>query len=413
MTVDLRKIYPRFEENSEYYKNRIKSVICGFKNNFDGAPRIFSAPGRTEIGGNHTDHQNGCVLCASIDLDIVGAISKNNSNMVNIVSEGYSPISVDISNLEVDRNEFNTSSSLVRGIVARIKELGYDVSGFNMYCISSVLNGSGLSSSAAYEVLIGTAINGVFCEGNLAPIDIAQIGHYAENVYFGKPSGLMDQTASSVGGITALDFAIKSKPKVTPIDFNFATSKHKLVIIDSGADHANLTDEYTAISVEMREVAKYFGKELLNEVSKEMLFADIAEVRKHVGDRAVLRALHFVEDTERSKREAEFLMNGNFEGFLKEVTESGLTSLMYLQNISPAGSVKHQEVAFTLAMCREFLGGRGAYRVHGGGFAGTVQAFLPNEMVEEFCENMEKAMAAKCCHVLSIRPIGGVELEVI
>lgn len=409
----LRAAYPRYDETPDLYAGRIERVLRGYASTYgEGTPpRLFSAPGRTEIGGNHTDHQHGCVLAAAIDLDILCAAAPNGTDTVRILSEGFSEISIDLSGLTPQETEKNTSAALIRGIAARLREMGYPVRGFDAYAISSVLGGSGLSSSAAYEVLIGAVMNGLFCEGACSAIELAQIGQYAENVFFGKPCGLMDQMASSVGSAVAIDFADTNHPVVRKIEIDLRAAGYALVIIDSGADHADLTEEYAAIPAEMNAVAACFGKQCLREVDKEMLLSRIAEVRSTVGDRAVLRALHFFADHSRAQQEAALLEQGDFGAFLRMVRASGQSSYMYLQNVCVAGATRAQEVAYVLALCEELLGASGAFRVHGGGFAGTVQAFVPLAALDDFCAEMERAVATGCCHVLSIRPAGGIELR--
>lgn len=408
----LSLVYPRFLDTPNFYRDRINTVCTGFVNTFgeNESIRVFSAPGRTEIGGNHTDHQHGCVLAAGIDLDILGAAVPNGKKEIRFFSEGYGLETIDLTHLDVQKEEINTSASLIRGIAARLTKKGFEIKGFDVYAISNVLKGSGLSSSAAFEVLIGTIMNGLFCNGQVSAVEIAQIGQYAENVYFGKPSGLMDQMASSVGNIVSIDFLDTEKPVVKKIDFDFVETGYSLCIIDSGADHADLTDEYASIPNEMKAVAAYFNKEYLRQVDKSVIIENIANVRKVVGDRAVLRALHFYEDNYKAVLEAHQLADGDFKGFLQTVRKSGYSSYMYLQNVCVTGSVKNQEVAYALAVCDELLGERGAFRVHGGGFAGTVQAFVPNDMLNQFKTDVEKMIGNGCCHVLSIRPVGGVEL---
>ncbi len=407
----LGEVYPGFSAKPEFYRERINTVLKEYKETFGGDyPRIFTAPGRTEIGGNHTDHQHGCVLAAAVDLDILAAAGENNSNKIRILSEGYDIVEIDLSSLEAVESEKNTSASLIRGVAAKITEMGYKVGGFDAYMISNVLKGSGLSSSAAFEVMIGTIINGLFCNGEIDAVKIAIIGQYAENVYFGKPSGLMDQTASSVGGMVSIDFNDTKNPVVKKLDFDFAKTGYSLCIIDSGADHADLTDEYAAIPTEMKQAANAVGKEVLRETSIEEIFENMQEVRKSAGDRGVLRTIHFLRDNKRAQEEARLIENGDFGGFLNIIKESGYSSFMYLQNVTVCGSSKHQEVAFALAMCDILLNGKGAFRVHGGGFAGTVQAFVPNDMLATFKEGIEKTIGKGSCHVLSIRNVGGAEL---
>lgn len=403
--------YPRFEAQPDFYLGRMEDAEKGFADTFGKeAERFFSAPGRTEIGGNHTDHQHGCVLAAAVDLDIFGAAAKNDSRIIRIFSEGYGMEEISLDDLEVKKEEINTTASLIRGVASKITQMGYTLGGLDMYTVSNVLKGSGISSSAAYEVLVGTVINALYCENKLTPVEIAQIGQYAENVYFGKMSGLMDQTASSVGGVVAIDFRDNANPVVRKLDFDFTKAGYALCIIDSGADHADLSDEYSAIPMEMRQVAAHFGKEVLREVALADFLTDMAAVREKAGDRATLRAYHFLRDNQRAIDEAAALEAGDFDKFLSLVKESGYSSFMYLQNVYVSGSVEHQEVAYALAACEAALAGKGAYRVHGGGFAGTIQAFVPQEMLAGFVEQMENAVGKDRCHVLSIRPAGGTEL---
>ena len=365
------------------------------------AEYIFSAPGRTELGGNHTDHQHGLVLAAAVTLDTKAAVAENNDGCIRVMSEGYAPVTVRLNELEMQPEERNTTAALVRGVAAGFVRRGYGVRGFDAYIVSDVLPGSGLSSSAAFEVLIGTVINAL-SGGALSPAEIARIGQYAENEYFGKPSGLMDQTASAVGGIVAIDFADPGAPVITPVEFDFAGCGYALCIIDSGADHAELTEEYTAITNELKAVCRVFGKEHLREVDEREFYARIAEVR---------RAAHLFSENRRCAEETAALGNGYFERFLRLVSESGRSSWMYLQNVIPTGSMARQELAFALLLCERLLGGRGAFRVHGGGFAGTVQAFVPEDMLEQFRAGIDAVLGAGSCHVLSIRREGGCMME--
>lgn len=374
------------------------------------AEYIFSAPGRTELGGNHTDHQHGLVLAAAVTLDTKAAAAENNDGCIRVISEGYAPVTVRLNELEMQPEERNTTAALVRGVAAGFLRRGYGVRGFDAYIVSDVLPGSGLSSSAAFEVLIGTVINAL-SGGALSPAEIARIGQYAENEYFGKPSGLMDQTASSVGGIVAIDFADPGAPVITPVEFDFAGCGYALCIIDSGADHAELTEEYAAITNELKAVCRVFGKEHLREVDEHEFYARIAEVRRAAGDRAALRAAHVFNENKRCAVETASLGNGDFERFLQLVSESGRSSWMYLQNVIPTGSTARQELAFALLLCERLLGGRGAFRVHGGGFAGTVQAFVPVDMLENFRAGIDAVLGAGSCHALSIRREGGCMME--
>ena len=391
-----------------------KEVLdAGFFAAFGKPPeRYFSAPGRTEIGGNHTDHQRGRVLAAAVNLDTRAAVRVNGTKTVRILSKGYPLCTVSLDTLVPQESEVNTTPALVRGVCARFAELGCKVEGFDAYCESTVLPGSGLSSSAAFEVLVGTIVNHLFFDGRVSQPEIAQIGQYAENVFFGKPCGLMDQTASAVGNLVTIDFADKEHPVIEPVDFDFSACGHALCIIDSQASHADLTDEYAAIPGELKQICAYFGKEVLTQIPEADFFAAIPALRKICPDRAVLRAIHVYQDNARVPRQVAALRRGDFAAFLALVRQSGYSSYMYLQNVIPAGYVEHQDVAVSLALCEHYLQGKGAYRVHGGGFAGTVQAFVPFELLESFRAGIDAALGEGACHVLSIRPQGGVEAYV-
>ncbi len=390
-----------------------QALDSGFAAAFGGAPqRYFSAPGRTEVGGNHTDHQRGRVLAGAVNLDTVAAVRTNGTNVIRILSKGYPMSVVDITELIPVEGEINSTPALIRGVAARFVQLGCKVEGFDAYCESTVLPGSGLSSSAAYEVLIGTIINHLFFDGKVSQPEIAQIGQYAENVFFGKPCGLMDQTASAVGGLVTIDFADKAHPDIRPVNFDFSTAGHALCIVDSRADHADLTDEYAAVTLELKAICQHFGREVTTEIPEEEFYAAIPALREKCGDRAVMRAIHEYNENRRVPKQVACLENGDFEGFLKLIKESGYSSWMYLQNVIPAGYVKQQAMAVALGLCEHYLQGKGAYRVHGGGFAGTVQAFVPFELLESFQTGIDAALGKGACHVLSIRPQGGVEMEV-
>ena len=385
---------------------------AGFAAAFGGAPeRYFSAPGRTEIGGNHTDHQRGRVLAAAVNLDTRAAVRVNGTDTIRILSKGYPMSQVELSCLTPVESEINSTPALIRGVAARFAQLGCQVRGFDAYCESTVLPGSGLSSSAAYEVLIGTIINGLFFDGKVSQPEIAQIGQYAENVFFGKPCGLMDQMASAVGNLVTIDFLDKDHPVIEPVDFDFASCGHALCIIDSQASHADLTDEYAAIPGELKAVCAHFGKDVLSQIPEADFYAQIPALRKECGDRAVLRAIHFYQENARVPKQVAALKAGDFDAFLALVKQSGYSSYMYLQNVIPAGYKAHQDVAVSLALCEHYLNGRGAYRVHGGGFAGTVQAFVPFDLLDTFKTGIDAVLGDGACHVLSIRPQGGVEME--
>lgn len=396
----------------EAARDRCGIVLEGFTGTFGReAESLFSAPGRTELGGNHTDHQHGRVLAAGVDLDILAAAAVTDGGVIRVQSEGYPLIEVSLDRLEPVSGEENTTAALIRGVAARMKELGCPVGGLEACMVSDVPGGSGLSSSAAFEVLMGTMLNGLFWGGHASAVEIAQIGQYAENVFFGKPCGLMDQTASSVGGVVAIDFADPASPVVESIALDLAANGHALCILDSGADHADLTDEYAAITRELKAVCRCFGKEVLREVPEEDFLASLPRVRRAAGDRGVLRAFHFYAENRRAAAETRALRDGDFDGFLRLVRESGRSSAMYLQNIVPTGAVEHQEMMVTLALAERLLEGRGAVRVHGGGFAGTAQAFVPLDMLEKFKAGIESALGAGSCHVVAIRPVGGVRLD--
>ena len=391
-----------------------KQVLdAGFAAAFGCAPeRYFSAPGRTEIGGNHTDHQRGRVLAAAVNLDTRAAVRANDSGVIRILSKGYPMNVVELSELSPVESEINSTPALIRGVAARFVQMGCRVGGFDAYCESTVLPGSGLSSSAAYEVLIGAIINGLFFEGKASQPELAMIGQYAENVFFGKPCGLMDQMASAVGNLVTIDFFDKDHPVIEPVDFDFASCGHALCIIDSQASHADLTDEYAAIPGELKAVCAHFGKDVLTQIDEKDFYGQLPALRRECGDRAVLRAIHFYQENARVPGQVAALRAGDFDRFLELVKQSGYSSYMYLQNVIPAGYTAHQDVAVSLALCEHYLQGRGAYRVHGGGFAGTVQAFVPFDLLEDFRAGIDAVLGQGACHVLSIRPQGGVEMQV-
>ena len=395
------------------YADRYISVINGYRDIF-GEPdelALFSAPGRTEIGGNHTDHQHGCVLAGSVDLDVVAAVSFNDDNVVRIKSKGYNMDEVSLDDLDIHKEEFDKAISLIRGVLRAFSDRGYKLRGFNAYTESNVMKGSGLSSSAAFEVLIGTMVSNLIANNEVDSVEIAKIGQFAENVYYNKPSGLMDQMASSVGAVVAIDFKSTEKPIVRKVDLELGKYGHSLCIIDSGGDHADLTDEYAAVPAEMKQVAAYFGKEYLRDVDYNDFLREVKNIREKLkNDRAVLRAFHFFHDTKAAVEQAEALEAGDFGRFCGINRQSGLSSYMYLQNVYASSLPKQQAVAVTIAMCGEILGDRGSYRVHGGGFAGTVQAFVPNDMLDEFKHRIESVLGEGMCHILRIRPVGGYRL---
>ncbi len=371
---------------------------------------IFSASGRTEVCGNHTDHNRGKVLAAAVGLDVIAFVTPTDDGIITVKSEGFPQDSVDTADLAIKDADKNTSAALIRGVADGLKKDGFNIGGFKAYTTSNVLKGSGISSSAAFEVLIGTILSHLYNDGKVTAVKIAQIAQYAENAHFGKPSGLMDQMASSVGGFIEIDFADTANPVIDAISYNFAESGHSLCIVDTKGSHANLTPEYAAIPVEMKSVAQFFGKNELRDITREQLWEKIADVRKACGDRAVSRAFHFFDENERVDREAEALRNGNLDAFLNEVKASGNSSFKYLQNIFATVDPKEQGVVLGLYTAERILNGRGACRVHGGGFAGTIQAFVPNDLLDNFISEMEHLFGEGSCYNLYIRPVGGTKV---
>ncbi len=372
---------------------------------------LFSSPGRTEIGGNHTDHQHGRVLAGAVNLDNIAVAAKTDSNIIRIKSEGYPEFQVDLSDLSIDESNFYTSASIVKGISARLKELGFKIGGFDACIEGRVPKGSGLSSSASFEVLIGAIISHLFNDGKLDPVQNAIIGQWAENNYFGKPCGLMDQTACSVGGFITIDFKDPVNPIVKALDFDFQKTGYALVITDTGGNHADLNDEYASLPIEMKSVAKALGKEVLRELSLEEVVEAIPALREKTGDRALLRSIHFQGDNARVVDQVSALEKGDFEAFLKMVIESGMSSYMYNQNIFPVNNVREQGVSLALALSDMVLKGKGAWRVHGGGFAGTIQAFVPQDLVDTYVATLEHVFGKGRCHKLFIRAKGSIKVD--
>ncbi len=395
----------------EYQKKRYTIAIRKFIDCYgDGDITVFSAPGRTEIGGNHTDHQHGGVLAASINLDAIGIVKKMDDGMVRVLSDDYPEVVLSVDDLERKQEEKETTLSLIKGVLAGFAEHDYAIGGFCAYITSDVLIGAGLSSSAAFETLIGTILSGLYNDMTVSPILIARIGQYAENVYFGKPCGLMDQMASSVGNLVHIDFENPKEPIVEKVDFSIEEHGYSLCITDTKGSHADLTHEYAAIPAEMKAVAAYFDKEVLRDVSAEDILANICVIREKAGDRSVLRALHFINENKRVEKEVASLKNGEILEFLRLVKESGDSSYKYLQNVYSNSDVEHQNVSLALAVSEMFLGEGGVCRVHGGGFAGTIQAFVKNEMVEEYQECMDGVFGAGACNALRIRKYGGIQI---
>ena len=367
---------------------------------------FFTAPGRTELAGNHTDHQHGRVLAGAVTLDAVAAVSLADEPIITLRSEGYAPLTVALDDLSVHANEKNTTASLVRGVAAAFTERGAACKGLDIAMTSDVFSGSGLSSSACFEVLIGCILNDLFFESRLTQPEIAIIGQYAENVYFGKPCGLMDQTACAVGGCVTIDFADPKAPVIEPIAFSPKDAGFALVIIDSGADHADLTEDYASIPAEMKAAAAVFGQDILRGITLAELLKNASAIRKAAGDRAFCRALHFVQENDRVPLMVEAMKNGEMNAFLSGVTASGRSSAFLLQNIHSDRMPQEQSVTIALAAAETALNGEGAVRVHGGGFAGTIQAYVPFEQLDSFVSFMEQTLFVGCCHILGIRKDG-------
>lgn len=399
------------EAKLEYQKKRYIKAVQKYESLFgEDDVCIFSAPGRTEVGGNHTDHQHGEVLAASINNDAIAVVKPLEEQLVKVVSDGYKMITVSPENLELVKKEKESTTALIKGVLAGIKDRGHKIGGFQAYVTSDVLIGAGLSSSAAFETLMGTIVSGLYNDMKISPVEIAIIGQYAENVYFGKPCGLMDQMACSVGSLVHIDFADPGDPVVEKVEFDMEKYGYSLCITDTKGSHSDLTGDYAAVPAEMKSVAKLFGKEVLRDITPEELFANIRAVREKTGDRAVLRAIHFIEENKRVQGEVQALKENNLEKFLELVKASGNSSYKYLQNVYTNNDVEHQNVSVALAASDVILGESGVSRVHGGGFAGTIQAFVRNEKVAEYREAMDNIFGKGACDVLKIRKYGGIQV---
>ena len=404
------KIYKK--EDLSAQKERYIRIAESFEQLFgsDREVGVFSAPGRTEVGGNHTDHNHGKVLAASVNLDAVAVAGVNAENIVRVKSEGYKMDVVDLADMSVMPEERGKSASLVRGVCAGFRNRGYKIGGFDAATASDVLSGSGLSSSAAFEVLLGTILNNLYNDGKVSAVEIAQIAQFAENEYFGKPCGLMDQMACSVGSFVQIDFNDPAVPVINKVDFDFGACGHALCIVDTGGNHADLTDEYAAVRGEMEAVAAKFGKPVLRDVDFAEFRKNVPVIRESAGDRAVLRAMHFFEENIRVEKQADALANGDFEAFKNFIIDSGYSSYMYNQNVYTCKAPSDQPVSVALAICSRILKGSGAWRVHGGGFAGTIQAFVPENKLDEFKSEICSVFGEKSCYVLNIRPVGGLKV---
>ena len=402
-----------YEDSSlvNYQKDRYANALDKFIELYgDENISIYSAAGRSEISGNHTDHQHGCVLAGSINLDAIGVVARQD-DVINVVSDSFNIKPIYLNDLDKKDEEEGTSEALIRGVVSKLKELGYNIGGFKAFITSDVLVGAGLSSSAAFETIIGTIIDGLYNDMSIDMVTIAKVGQYAENVYFGKPCGLMDQCACAVGGLISIDFKDTEHPAVNHVDVDFSKYDHSLCIVDTKGSHADLTDAYGAIPTEMKDVAHYFGKEFLREVDEKEFFDHLADVRAAVkNDREILRAIHFFKENARVPQIVEALNNDDFDLFKKLIKESGNSSYKFLQNVYADFDYKHQAVSAGLALSEIILGDHGVARVHGGGFAGTIQAFVENDFVVEYKSQIEKLFGEGSCHVLKVRKLGGCKV---
>lgn len=406
----LSVLYCRSGDALLYYRTRLVRIIDGYMREFnkDEATEICicSAPGRTELGGNHTDHQGGKVLTGSVDLDALACAAPNGTNTINIFSEGFGVTSVCCDDLSPVDSEKDTTAGIIRGIAAKISSMGYCVSGFDAYITSDVPGGSGLSSSACFEILLGVIVNHLFCSDKIGAVELAKIGQYAENVYFGKPSGLLDQMGCAIGGVVAIDFK-DAEPVCRVVSCDLTKAGYAMCIIDTGANHMGLTAHYAAVPAEMKAIAAHFGKEVLSQLDENEFYASLPELRAAAGDRAVLRAIHYFEDCKRVDAQVDALAAENFDEYLRLVSESGRSSITCLQNITTFENSTEQSVAVALVRAEQLLNGRGAVRVHGGGFAGTIQAYVPLDILAEFCLGMDSLMGKNACRVTYIRPAGG------
>lgn len=410
MKTTIEKIITNLYEDIGGAEMRLQRLLSRFVATFDSDPDYFvSTPGRTEIGGNHTDHNNGKVIAASINLDSIGWFKSSDSNRVTLLSDGYPrPFELTLDNIKPHESEVGSTEALIRGVAARLYELGYKIGGFQACIASDVLAGSGLSSSASIEVLIGSIFNILFNENSIDPETLAKVGQFAENNFFGKPCGLMDQMACAVGGIIAIDFEHTEEPQFSRIPFDFAAQDYNLIIVDTGGSHADLTDDYAAIPTEMRAVAQVLGKAVLREVDEQDIYAKLNEIRTEAGDRAVLRAMHFMQENKRVDQMKLALESSDFGKFLDVITASGHSSYRWLQNINAPKSTSHQGVALALALTEQFIEnhGVGATRIHGGGFAGTIQVFLPKSQCADYRTWMNKFAPDDAIYELQIRQKG-------
>ena len=409
--IEYKDIYCT-DESAAVQNDRYKRAISEFTKTFEGTEpeAIFSAPGRTEVGGNHTDHQHGEVLAASINKDAIAIVSKRSDDKVNVLAEGFGMTNMELADLELRDEEKGATASLIRGVLAGLKDGGYTLGGFDAYITSDVLIGAGLSSSAAFETLIGTVVSGLYNDMNIDPVEIAKTGQFAENIYFGKPCGLMDQMACSVGNLVHIDFEDPANPVVDKVDFDFSKTGYVLAITDTKGSHADLTDEYAAVPSEMKKIASLLGHDVLRPIDFEDILDNIDMLRKEAGDRAVLRAIHFINETDRAGMEADALKNNDINSFIDLVKRSGDSSFKYLQNVYSNKDISVQNVSLALSISDTILGADEASRVHGGGFAGTIQAFVKKQNASRYQKYMDKVFGDGACEILAIRKNGGIRV---
>lgn len=410
---DERFAYLYGDDGVKSAKQRYLKVIDEFYEFFgysDGDFYAFSAPGRTELCGNHTDHNYGKVLAGAVNIDVIAIVCKTDSDTIRVKSRGHRANSIKINELEPVEEEEGNSNAILRGMTARIKELGYNIGTFDAYTVSNVPAGSGLSSSAAFECLLGDILSVLYNDDAISNVELAKISQYAENKFFGKPCGLMDQLTIATGSAVKFDFKDIDNPEIEKLDYDFRKSGYALCITNTGGSHADLTDDYAAVRNEMEGVASFFGKKVLREVKKEDIIAKVAELRVKFGDRAILRAMHFYAENERVEKAAKALKDNDFQSFLDCINASGNSSYKYNQNVYSPKNFAEQGISLALNISESILDGKGAHRVHGGGFAGTVQAFVPVDMVDTYKEEIEKVFGKGSCSILTIRPCGPVKV---
>lgn len=407
-----RKIYKDNPRAQNYQRQRYLAAINSFSEKFGQREfRLFSTPGRTEVGGNHTDHNAGHVLAAAVDLDVLAVAGVNNSDEIRVWSEGYGLISVNLHDLAVHKDRYYTSEAIIAGTIKGLADRGFQIGGFDAYITSDVLQGSGLSSSAAFEVCITTILNHLFNQGRIDDVTNARISQYAENEYFGKPCGLMDQTTCAVGGFVEIDFLDFANPGISRVDYDFSRSGYTLCVIDTGGNHADLNDDYAALENEMKSVARVLGKSVLRQTSKDEVLANVEKLRRQVNDRAILRAIHFFDDDRKVLEMVDSLKNGDIDKFLHLITASGHSSFMHCQNVYTNSHWQEQGLAVALMLSENILQGQGAWRVHGGGFAGTIQAFVPDDLLDTYRQQMSSVFGEKSFYELMIRPYGTIEIK--